>query len=135
MLDLDLFGIKIRPFAYAGIPVDLYQDHDHLDGTEVGGGAHIFLDRSTKITLEHQVIEEDPDIVGTYRESGKNRYEQSAFAIRRALLHKGYGYISLFLLDNSPKIINTRFSLLVDRLDLDIDASYLYQFKEIRRKS
>ncbi len=130
-LDLELFGMQIRPFAYAGIPVRLYEDGHYWDATEVGGGAHIHLDRSTKITLEYQVIEEDPDIVGTYRESGKERYEQSAFAIRRSLLHKGYGYISLFLLDNSPKNINTRFSLLVDRLDLDIDASYFYQFKEI----
>jgi hypothetical protein len=131
LLDLDLFGMQIKPFAYAGIPVRLYEDGGYWDATEVGGGAHILLDRFTKITLEHQLIEEDPDIVGTYRESGKNRYEQSALAIRRSLLHKGYGYISLFFLDNSPKNINTRFSLLVDRLDLDIDTSYFYQFKEI----
>ncbi len=130
-LNLDLFDRRIKPFAYAGIPVRLYEDGDYWDAAEVGGGAHIHLDRSTKITLEHQFIEEEPDIVGTYGESGKNHYQQSAFAIRRSLLHKGYGYASLFLLDNSPRYINTRFSLLVDRLDLDIDASYFYQFKKI----
>ena len=131
LLNFDLFGTQIKPFVYAGIPVRLYEGGDYWDAEEFGGGAHIHLGRSTKITLEHQVIEEEPDIVGSYRESGKNRYEQSAFAIRRSLLHKGYGYVSLFLLDNSPKNVNTRFSLLVDRLDLDIDASYFYQFKEI----
>ena len=131
LFDLNLFDRQIKPFAYAGIPVRLYEDGGYWDATQVGGGAHIHLGRSTKMTLEHQVIEEDPDIVGTYRESGKERYEQSAFAIRQSLLHKGYGYISLFLLDNSAKQVNTRFSLLVDRLDLDIDASWFYQFKEI----
>ena len=131
LLDLNFIGTRIKPFAYAGIPVRLYEKGHYWDAQEIGGGAHIHLGRSTKVTLEHQVIEEDPEIAGTYRESGTERYGQSAFAIRQALLHKGYGYISLFLLDNSAKQVNTRFSFLIDRMDLDIDASYFYQFKEI----
>ena len=131
LLDFDLFGTQIKPFVYAGIPVRLYEDGDYWDAEQFGGGAHIHFGRATKITLEHQVIEEEPDIVGTYRESGTNRYEQSAVALRRSFFPKGYGYLSLFLLDNRATHINTRFSLLVDRLDLDIDASYFYQFQEI----
>ena len=83
------------------------------------------------MTLEHQFIEEEPDIIGTYGDSGRSRYEQSAFAIRRSLFHKGYGCISLFLVDNSPKHVNSKFSILIDKLDLEIDASYFYQFDEI----
>jgi hypothetical protein len=131
LLNLNLFDRQIKPFVYAGIPVRLYENSHYFDAQEVGGGAHIHLDRSTKITLEHQFIKEEPDIVGTYGESGTNRYQQSAFAIRRYFPRIGHGYISLFLLDNSPKTIDTRFSLLVDRLDLDIDASYFYQFRRI----
>lgn len=133
LFDLNLFGKKITPFVYAGLPVCLYEEGNYWDGTEVGGGVHIHLDGSTKITLEYQFIEEDIDMVGSYAESGKNRYEQSALAIRRSFFHKGYGYISLFLLDNSPTQVTTRFSVLFDRLDLDIDASYLYQFEEISK--
>ena len=131
LLDFELFGTQVEPFVYAGIPVRLYEEANYWDADQFGGGAHIHLGRATKITLEHQVIEEEPDIVGTYRESGTSRYEQSAFALRRSFFPKGYGYLSLFLLDNCAKHINTRFSLLVDRLDLDIDASYFYQFDEI----
>ena len=131
LLDFDLFGAHIKPFVYAGIPVRLYEEANYWDAEEFGGGAHIHFGRATKITLEHQVIEEEPDIVGTYGESGTNRYGQSAFALRRSFFPKGYGYLSVFLLDNCAKHVNTRFSLLVDRLDLDIDASYFYQFREI----
>ena len=130
-LDLNVFDRQIKPFVYGGIPVRLYEGGDYWDSQEVGVGAHIRLDGFTKITLEHQFIKEKYDMVGSYGESGTNRYQQSAFAIRRSFLRKGHGYISLFLLDNSPKQINTRYSLLVDRLDLDIDASYFYQFRRI----
>jgi hypothetical protein len=131
LLKLDVFNKRIKPFAYGGIPVRLYEDVNYLDAQEVGGGAHIYWDRWTRMTLEHQLIEEEPDIIGTYGESEENRYEQSAFAIRRNLFSKGYGYVSLFLLDNSPKHVNSMFSILLDKLDLEIDASYFYQFDEI----
>ncbi len=131
LLDLNLFGTRVKPFAYAGLPVRLYEDGGSFDAGEVGGGAHIFLDNSTKITLEHQFIEEKPDIAGTYGTSEKKRYQLSAFAIRRSFFNKRYGSISLFMLNNSPRHINTMFSALFDELDLDVDASYFYQFKEI----
>jgi hypothetical protein len=131
LLNFNLFDTQIKPFVYGGIPVRLYEGGGYLDATEVGGGVHILLDNSTKITLEHQFIEEDPHIVGTYGTTGKSRYQQSAFAIRQSLFNKGYGYLSLFMLNNSPRHISTRFSALFDELDLDIDASYFYQFKEI----
>ncbi|MBW2647877.1 MAG: hypothetical protein JRE23_17240, partial [Deltaproteobacteria bacterium] len=121
LLDLDLFDTRVKPFAYAGLPVRLYEDGDYLDAREVGGGAHILLDNYTKITLEHQFVEEEPDIVGSYGSSEKKRYQLSAFAIRRSFFNKRYGSISLFILNNSP----------IDELDLDVDASYFYQFKEI----
>ena len=131
LLKLDVFNKRIKPFFYGGIPVRLYEDVHYSDAKEFGGGTHIYWDRWTRITLEHQLIEEEPDIIGTYGTSGESRYEQSAFAIRRSLFSKGYGYISLFLLDNSAKRVNSTFSILLDKLDLEIDASYFYQFDEI----
>ena len=131
LLKLDIFNKPIKPFAYAGIPVRLYDDASYFDAKEIGGGTHIYWDGRTRMTIEHQLIEEEPDIIGTYGESGKNRYEQSAFSIRRNLFGKGYGYVSLFLLDHSPKHVNSMFSVLLDKLDLEIDASYFYQFDEI----
>ncbi|NVM22183.1 MAG: hypothetical protein HWN68_10445 [Desulfobacterales bacterium] len=131
LFNTNVFGRRIQPFVYGGIPVRLYDGGGYRDAQELGGGAHVRLDRFTKITLEHQFIEEEPDIVGTYATTEKSSCRQSAFAIRRDFLRKGYGYISLFLLDNSATHINMRYSLLVDRLDLDIDASYFYQFRKI----
>jgi hypothetical protein len=131
MLDFYLFDRQVKPFVYAGIPVRLYENGHYSDATEFGGGAHIHVDRSTKLTLEHQLIREEPDLVGSYEEAGATRYKQSAFAIRRSLFYNGYGYASLYMLDNSAKYINTRFSFLFDRSDLDIDISYFYQFDEI----
>ncbi|MBW2173697.1 MAG: hypothetical protein JRF64_03455 [Deltaproteobacteria bacterium] len=131
LFKFDFFSKRIKPFAYGGIPVRLYEDGEYWDAREVGGGAHLFWDRWTRITLEHQLIEEEPDITGTYGESGESRYEQSACAIRRSLFQKGHGSVSLFLLDNSPKRVNSTFSILIDKPDLGIDASYSYQFEEI----
>ncbi len=134
LLKLDIFDKRVKPFVYGGIPVRLYDDEaDYGDATEIGGGAHIFLDQWTRITLEHQYIREEPGVTGTFEDSGEDSYQQSAVAVRHNLFGKGYGYVSLYLLDDSPKHVNTMFSVLLDKVDLEIDASYFYQFDEIEK--
>ena len=130
-LKLDIWNKRIKPFAYAGIPVRLYDPGDYTEAQQFGFGTDFFLDRRTRVTVEHQFIEEEPDIVGSYMTSDEERYEQSALAIKRRFSLKGYGYVSFYLLDNSPRHVDTLFSFLLDNVDLQLDASYFYQFKEI----
>ncbi|MDY6933301.1 MAG: hypothetical protein SVZ03_03665 [Spirochaetota bacterium] len=133
LLNLSISDIEINPFVYGGIPVRLYQEAEYWDASEAGGGAHIVLNKSTKLTLEHQYIKETPDIdiIGTYSESGESEYHQSAVALRRSLFDNGYGYATFVMLDNCPKYVNSRFSFLFDKMDLEIDASYFYQFSKL----
>ena len=109
LLRLGSLGRRVKPFFYIGIPVRLYEDESgYWDTSEFGGGVDFFLGRSTRLTYEHRYTDEDiednPDI---------------------------YGYGSLFLLNNKPRWVNTIFSTLIDRVDLEVDGSYLYQFEEI----
>ena len=131
MLKMDIWDKRFKPFAYAGIPVRLYDPGDYTEAQQFGFGTDFFLDRRTRITVEHQFIEEEPDIVGSYMNSEEERYEQSALALKRRFSLKGYGYASLYLLDNSPRHVDTLFSFILDNVDLQLDASYFYQFKEI----
>jgi hypothetical protein len=136
LLRFGSLGRRVKPFFYIGIPVRLYDDKSsYLDASEFGGGVDFFLNRSTRITYEHRYtdedISEDPDILGSYRNPGKSTYQQSAFAVRHNLFGQGYGYGSLYLLNNKPRWVNTVFSTLIDRVDLEIDGSYLFQFEDI----
>ena len=131
MLNLDIWDKRIKPFAYAGIPVRLYDPGDYTQARQLGFGSDFFLNRRTRITVEHQFIEEEPDIVGSYMTRDEERYEQSAVALKHRISHKGYGYLSVYLLDNSPRHVDSMFSFILDDLDLQLDASYFYQFKDI----
>ena len=127
---------RVKPFFYGGIPVRLYDDEsDEWDSHEVGGGLDLFLGRWTRFTYEHRYtkedIEDDPDIYGSYRNPARSTYQQSALAVRHNLLGQGYGYGSLYLLNNKPRWVNAVFSTLMDRIDLDADLTYLYQFEKI----
>lgn len=131
MLKLNLWNRRVKPFVYAGIPVRLYDPGSYWDAQQFGLGADLFLDRWTKLTLEHQIVEEEPGIVGSYMTAREDRYEQSALAVKHRISHKGYGYVSFYLLDNDPRHVDGMFSFIFDELDLHVDASYFYQFDEI----
>jgi hypothetical protein len=132
MLKLDIWGKRVKPFAYAGFPVRLYDSADDFQGQAFGLGTDFYFDPWTRMTLEHQCIKEEPDMTGSYRAGEETRYEQSAVALRRELSHKCFGYLSLYLLDTSARHMDTGFSFLFDNVDLQLDASYFYQFKEIQ---
>ena len=134
-VNTELYDMNIEPFAYIGLPVHLYEYPDYSETKEIGGGAHIYLFKSTKITVEHLYIQDIPEIAGTYGDDEKRDYQETAIAARRPLFNNGYGYASLKMLDFCPKQINTMFSFTFEGLNLDVDASYLYQFNEIDKMS
>jgi hypothetical protein len=136
MLRLGSLERRVKPFFYVGVPVLLYDDTSgYGEASEFGGGSDFFLGRWTRITYEHRYTEEDIEdnstVYGSYRNPGNSTYQQSALAIRHNLHGQGYGYGSLCLINNKPRSVNTAYSTLVDRVDLDVDATYLYQFERI----